>query len=149
MRHACSAVLSCLAQDLLVYLYMDWWVGGVCEWRVLLQIFLGNKPPVRGKVQYMRTQWIIISLFFFSFSVSATGRSPLHTPPITCFSGPRCPAIYGTPLRLCTWSGEVAVNVCTACLIPESCGQFTRAAQLLTLFFFLMFICFLHGSKSR
>lgn len=105
-----------------------------CVWMcvcVLLQMFLGNKPSVHGKVN--ENMLILVSLCF-----SHIGRPlfSLLTTPITCFSGPWCPPIYGTPLRLWT-AGEVAGGVCTACFIPEKCVAFTQAAQLLRFFFFL------------
>lgn len=48
-------------------------------WRGLLQVFLGNKPAVRGRLhENMQTP---VSLSLFSFSVSATGCSPsVHHP---------------------------------------------------------------------
>lgn len=107
----------------------------VC-WRGLLQMFLGNKPPVRGKVH--ENMPIPPSLSLFAFSVSATCRSPFAHPPYTTHH-----LFLGTLMSSYIWrssgalrgGGKWTVDVCTACLIPEQRGQFTRAAQLLTFFF--------------
>lgn len=109
-------------------------------------MFLGNKPPVRGKVH--ENMPIPPSLSLFAFSVSATCRSPFAHPPYTTHH-----LFLGTLMSSYIWrssgalrgGGKWTVDVCTACLIPEQRGQFTRAAQLLTFFFS---ICFLNRSKS-
>lgn len=86
---------------------------------------------------YMATCWILsLSFSLSAFSVSATCQSPHHL-------------FLGTLMASYIWpsSGAVAVDVCTACLISELRGQFTRAAQLLT--FFFLFFCSLFFFTAR
>lgn len=130
------------------FLHIHWWVEGVrcscvcvcvCALMGLIANLSGKQTTGARKGAWGHAVFAL-SLFFFSLFQPHVGRPSLtlHTPPITCFSGPWCPPIYGAPLGLCT-VGQAAVAVCSACSVPEESGQFTRAAQLLTLFPF--FLC--------
>lgn len=100
-----------------------WWGGGYCN-----SFWETNHRCVAG---YMRIQ----TLFFLSLFQPQVAHPPYTTHHL--FLGTSVSYMWLSSGAVHCGVGVVADDVCAACSIPEQGGQFTQAAQLLSVYFFI------------